>query len=327
MGDLSRKYGLLNGKDALSETYTDFNLPLFGFNSVMGRSIVIHKDETGGPRWVCVNIRDTAALTYALATFTFPVIGHVLLQQRMGESLSETSVYVELDYGDGSTTATTGHSWAVHANLVNDDMLSTDVSTRCVSAGDIFNPTTVSSSNYNTQCQPSDPLRCELGDLKAKHGGLSVRGAGGSSPARAFFTDVNLPLQGVQSVVGKSLVLKGASGSSQNLACANVLKVWPRQAEARAWGDTQYGTVTFSQQVGVVQEPTTIELDLRSITAPSSYYVGTAPVASSGERCANLTGAFNPFEVIVHSSSIGFTPLRVARSRCNPLVVDWAQNN
>ena len=298
VGDLSRKYGMLSGKETLTATYTDFNLPLFGINSVMGRSIVIHKDETGGPRWVCANIKDTVSMTVAMATFTFPVIGHVLLQQHEGAALSETSVYVELDYGDGTTTGTTGHSWAVHANPVGDDMLFTDASARCASAGGVFDPTTVNSSGYDTQCKPSDPLRCQLGDLEKKLGPLAVRGTGG--PARAFFTDVHLPLQGPRSVVGKALVLKAASGASQTLACANMLLVRPLVAEARNWGDTQYGTVTFTQRMGVLQEPTRIDLDLRSMPASGqvSYRVDTAPAAPSGERCASLGGAFNPFEVI-----------------------------
>lgn len=84
VGDLSKKYGMLDGKTAVDETYLDWNLQLFGPNSVMGRSIVIHYDRTGAPRWVCTNFRDTAAITVAMATFTHPVIGYMLFQQRTG---------------------------------------------------------------------------------------------------------------------------------------------------------------------------------------------------------------------------------------------------
>ena len=306
VGDLSRKYGLLNGKDSLSETYTDFNLPLFGWHSVLGRSLVIHRDQTGGPRWICANVRDTAASTFALATFTFPVIGHALLRQRLGEDgEGETSVYVELDYGDGSTVVTVDHGWAVHVHPAGDDALSESASERCASAGgDVYDPAAVSASGYEAQCSPSDPLRCRLGDLKGKHGGggLTVRRSGSGSAStrsRAFFTDVNLPLQGVRSVVGRALVLKGAGGSGGNLACANVLKVWPRQALARSWGGGEHGAVTFTQRVGVVQEPTSIRLELSAMPADvaTSYRVDTAPVAATGQRCADLGGAFNPFEV------------------------------
>ena len=93
MGDLSRKYGMLSGLDSLTATYRDYNLPLFGPHSQLGRSIVIHYDQPGTPRWVCANIEDTEASIWAQVTFTYPVIGHVLLQQRTGQPMSETSVY------------------------------------------------------------------------------------------------------------------------------------------------------------------------------------------------------------------------------------------
>ncbi|KAL8560267.1 hypothetical protein ACOMHN_005998 [Nucella lapillus] len=298
VGDLSKKYGLLSRADAKSATYTDLNLQLFGTNSVLGRSIVIHYDQPDAPRWVCANLHDTAALTSALATFTFPVIGHVLLQQRVGEGEeAETSVYYRLDYGDGVTGATTGHSWGLHVNAVNRGMLFTNAS-RCASAGDVINPLGVNATNYVTQCQTSNPLRCNLGDLKGKHGAVSVRTAAGT-PAIGFFTDVSLPLQGSQSVLGKSVVLKASGGGSGALACANLLKVWPQVVLADTWGGQKYGTVTFSQQVGVVQAPTTISLDLKYLSVHNMVVstISNKPVASGGNRCASLGGVYNPYEV------------------------------
>lgn len=299
VGDLSKKYGLLTGSDTKSATYTDFNLQLFGINSVLGRSIVIHYDQTGSPRWVCANLLDTSALTSALATFTYPVIGHVLLQQRMGEAEAETTVYYRLDYSDGATGPTSGHSWAVHVNAVNQDMLASNVSARCSSAGDVMNPLGVSATGYAAQCRASNPLRCKLGDLKGKHEAVSVRAAA-STPAIGFFTDLNLPLQGPHSVLGMALVLK-VGGGTENLACANVLKVWPQVVEARSWGSgsNHYGSVSFSQQVGVVQMPTTISINLQSLSSHTlvSYSVYTQPVATGSARCSQLGAIYNPFEV------------------------------
>ena len=45
VGDLSAKYGLLNGLASKSATYTDYNLQLFGQNSIVGRSLVIHRND------------------------------------------------------------------------------------------------------------------------------------------------------------------------------------------------------------------------------------------------------------------------------------------
>ena len=55
VGDLSGKYGSLAGMEERSECFTDTNLSLFGENSIVDRSVVIHK-SLGGDRWVCANI-------------------------------------------------------------------------------------------------------------------------------------------------------------------------------------------------------------------------------------------------------------------------------
>ena len=54
VGDLSGKYGTIGAKDTLSLVRKDYNLPLFGGNSIMFRSMVIHYNN--GSRWVCSNI-------------------------------------------------------------------------------------------------------------------------------------------------------------------------------------------------------------------------------------------------------------------------------
>lgn len=51
---MSGKYGTIGAKDKLSLVRKDYNLPLFGVNSVMFRSLVIHYNN--GSRWVCSNI-------------------------------------------------------------------------------------------------------------------------------------------------------------------------------------------------------------------------------------------------------------------------------
>ena len=54
-GDLSGKHGGLEGEDEVRECFMDTNLSLFGKNSIVNRSVVIHKNP-GGDRWVCANI-------------------------------------------------------------------------------------------------------------------------------------------------------------------------------------------------------------------------------------------------------------------------------
>uniref|UniRef100_A0A3Q4C0G2 Superoxide dismutase copper/zinc binding domain-containing protein n=1 Tax=Mola mola TaxID=94237 RepID=A0A3Q4C0G2_MOLML len=46
MGDLSAKHMSLAGKNKTDEVFTDFNLPLFGRNSIVGHSVVIHQTDS-----------------------------------------------------------------------------------------------------------------------------------------------------------------------------------------------------------------------------------------------------------------------------------------
>ena len=50
VGDLSAKYGMLNNDSNKTGTYTDYNLQLFGKNSIIGRSLVIHRNDATASR-------------------------------------------------------------------------------------------------------------------------------------------------------------------------------------------------------------------------------------------------------------------------------------
>ena len=71
MGDLSGKYGYLNGKNMYSFTGKDMNVPLYGPHSSLGRSIVLHANDGKGSRLVCANIepKDATKLS-GVANFT-----------------------------------------------------------------------------------------------------------------------------------------------------------------------------------------------------------------------------------------------------------------
>ena len=70
IGDMSGKYGNIGSNTALSAVYTDYNMPLFGLNSVLFRSVVIHYNN--GSRWVCSNVnpKDPTFLFKAKSSFT-----------------------------------------------------------------------------------------------------------------------------------------------------------------------------------------------------------------------------------------------------------------
>ena len=85
IGDLSGKYGSFLNLTSYSETHVDYNLPLFGKNSIQGRSIVIHKQKTmGSGRWVCAVIglthEEGLFVMATKVTFVGPALqGYILL--------------------------------------------------------------------------------------------------------------------------------------------------------------------------------------------------------------------------------------------------------
>ena len=74
VGDLSGKSGIsLAGLKNIDRESFDSNLPLYGPNGVVGKSIVIHKAT--GENWVCANIVDLAAPTpYPTLATPYPTL-------------------------------------------------------------------------------------------------------------------------------------------------------------------------------------------------------------------------------------------------------------
>ena len=56
VGDLSGKYGSLKNKNVFNGKWLDLNLQIYGPNTILGRSIVIHKSDATGSRLTCSNI-------------------------------------------------------------------------------------------------------------------------------------------------------------------------------------------------------------------------------------------------------------------------------
>ena len=87
IGDLSGKYGTFLNLTSYNGTHLDYNLPLFGKNSIQGRSVVIHKMKVmNSMRWVCADVHQKMAevdkmfVMKTKITFTGPdVMGYILL--------------------------------------------------------------------------------------------------------------------------------------------------------------------------------------------------------------------------------------------------------
>lgn len=110
VGNLSGKFGLLDASPLMNlhlGIHVDFNTPLFGINSVIGRSIVIN-DLYGEP-WICANIGYPGPTRMAVATFVFPLAGEVFFRQAQNDPYGETTVFGEFYYIDGSINDTLDH--------------------------------------------------------------------------------------------------------------------------------------------------------------------------------------------------------------------------
>jgi len=235
VGDLSGKYGLLKDKQEIRRIYNDTNLPLHNYNSIVGRSIVIHK-KARAQRWACASIGwgfdpDEAREVRAIASFHHPngfAWGYIRFRQVIYNdgSQTDTTMEIRLKYpGKFNTDATDGHEWSIYVNPVGHDASVKFHNARCTAAGYRWNPTHIQLADpndhgfYGEECGPDYPLRCEVGDLSGRHGRIVVGG-------RAYIkSDPLMTLQGEDwftSAIGKSIVIHGPNGGLERMACANI---------------------------------------------------------------------------------------------------------
>uniref|UniRef100_A0A182R615 Superoxide dismutase copper/zinc binding domain-containing protein n=1 Tax=Anopheles funestus TaxID=62324 RepID=A0A182R615_ANOFN len=232
LGDLSGKFGTLDGTTMYEQTYNDTRLPLFGYESIIGRSIVVHKKEKNR-RWACSTLErgyspNEAREIRAIASFHHPTgyaYGYIRLTQLIGNdnSQSDTIIEVKLRYpGKHDRNVTHNHNWNVWVNPVGVDATVKQVETRCVAAGYVWNPyytqlaDPLNQELYKQECGPDNPLRCYVGDVSARVGPISI------GSRRQIFTDSNFPLEGTVSALGRSIVIFGADFSGFRFACANI---------------------------------------------------------------------------------------------------------
>ncbi|CAG0905219.1 unnamed protein product, partial [Cyprideis torosa] len=306
LGDLSGKHGLYRGLTYVRGSTWDHHLPLWGPHSVIGRSIVIHEDASG-KRWVCGNIgTKSAVFVVATATFRYPLVGRIWFFQRAGLPLSETHVFIErLLYSDGSKETTKDHPWGIFTKTPGKDYY--DWQNRCKSAGDILNPFKRNQDLYRG-CDATSPLRCALGDLSFRHGTLTVTYAKSAlAMTRKFFTDMALPLQGPESIIGKSVVIqdfKGPEARGDRLACTPIIAWHRHKAVASEWFANE-GEVSLKGEINFYQflpyTATLIEADISGLRQQAGgYHVHVAPVVREAQfpcEASQVYGHYNPTNV------------------------------
>ncbi|XP_055616039.1 uncharacterized protein LOC129762078 [Toxorhynchites rutilus septentrionalis] len=232
LGDLSGKFGTLDGATMYEQSYNDSRLPLFGYESIIGRSIVVHKKEKNR-RWACSTLErgyspSEAREIRAIASFHHPAgyaYGYIRMTQLIGNdgSQSDTVIEVKLRYpGKHDRNQTSNHRWHIWVNPVGVDAAVQQVETRCVAAGYVWNPyytqlaDPLNQDLYRQECGPDNPLRCYVGDISARLGPINI------GSRRMVFSDTNFPLEGPVSALGRSIVIFGPDFSGNRFACANI---------------------------------------------------------------------------------------------------------
>eukprot|EP00096_Caligus_rogercresseyi_P009025 TRINITY_DN2990_c0_g1_i1.p1 TRINITY_DN2990_c0_g1~~TRINITY_DN2990_c0_g1_i1.p1 ORF type:complete len:1002 (-),score=161.09 TRINITY_DN2990_c0_g1_i1:221-3226(-) len=235
IGDLSGKYGYITDLEDIREIYSDTNLPLFGPNSIVGRSIVVHK-KVNAARWACATLGwgfdpDEAREIRLVASFHHPngfAWGYIRFKQVLYRdgSFTPTVMEVRLKYpGETNKDITVDHHWSIYVNPVAHDAAVKFENARCTAAGYRWNPTHIQLANpldlgfYSEECKPEFPWRCQVGDLSGKNGKVSV----GSNVY--IVHDETLQLDSgdwFTSAAGKSIVIHGPNGASNRMACANI---------------------------------------------------------------------------------------------------------
>ncbi|KAJ6637646.1 hypothetical protein Bhyg_10377 [Pseudolycoriella hygida] len=232
LGDLSGKFGTLENAEEYAGAYNDTILPLYGYETVLGRSIVIHK-RIDNIRWACSTLErgyspQEAREIRAIASFHHPngfAYGYIRFTQLIHNdgSKSDTVIEVKLQHpGENDRNITFNHHWNIFVNPVGVDATVQQTITRCVAGGYIWNPFYTQLADplnvdlYRAECGSDNPLRCYVGDVSARVGTIDI------GNKRVVFSDQNFPLEGSQSAVGRSIVIFGPNYSAERFACANI---------------------------------------------------------------------------------------------------------
>eukprot|EP00466_Bigelowiella_natans_P012156 jgi/Bigna1/128716/aug1.7_g3424 len=285
VGDLSGKHVRLSSA-AVMQTYNDTNLPLSGKYSVVGRSIVLHRNSDGS-RYACATILPTLRFKTIRAIFDTDVRGVMTFSQERFDSKADSWVLADIEHS--TSTSSIQHKYHVHVNPT-----SIDNPTDCGSSvtGGHWNPSMVS----NSHCSAGNWSLCEIGDLSGKHDKIAIPS---SNSSKVFYTDNTLPLSGAYSIESRSIVIHAANAGAARIACATLGKY------ARATFPS-YGSIDFLQASEYSSSQITVLLPGLPASV-TGWEIRSSP--STGGLCDSLIyspgSLFNPNTTSLDNNAVG----------------------
>jgi len=283
VGDLSNKGAPLDVRNRVAKLlYTDTDLQLVGQDiSVVNRSVVIHAENRAGPRIACANITTFQPLE-AVANFQDNgVSGSIHFLQY--SPFDQTQVTVMLSGLQGIAGGYHVHEFPVGPGVGGSGRGAVRYT------GGHWNPRGIVYNEENPQITSDN---YEIGDLSGKFGSLS-----GRDSISQMYTDPNIPLSGMDGIIGRSVVIHYTSNGSR-WVCSNIEHVRPVvqfSADLNTAGFS--GRVTFTQPADDPSAATTIiveaELGAVPVVTGSPVFQPTtqlqAPVISTPEAVAAST--------------------------------------
>ena len=292
VGDLTKKSSSLDFSNAAHSVlfYTDINLPIrvIKFNeTILGRSVVIHPEKSNPAQIACANLSE---YSHRIASAKFQedgVTGQVVFKQ--SSPFSPTVVRITL-----SGLSSRADGYHVHEFPVDETIQG---NSKCTAAGGHFNPRNITRNSSS----PTTFDAYEMGDLSGK----SSKTLTGFNNLDFTYTDPYLPLFGIESIVGRSVVIHYPNGD--RWLCANILyDMETVSITAEITNGTLQGRLVLTQLANDPFSETIIYLDF-NVGPPvvsSSTVQATPTLSTSMTSKASTNGSTAMKTVSAHSASM-----------------------
>ena len=184
IGDLVTRHGGFNSTDGFINFGRDYNLPIYGPRSVVGRSIVVRRFDGDDSNLACSNIEVPTQSRVLRGRFSHVLSGDVLIILPRYDYFDYTKnertlIFMNLERTDAGPPNTNMHGWQIQHGYADPENM-------C----DRLHPVLGRRIIGEDICSQSYHHTCPLGDLTAKCGTLSVV----NRHMRAFCTDNQLGL-------------------------------------------------------------------------------------------------------------------------------------